>query len=105
MTVHYRRDIKPVGNAWSETRVRRPAIVVRDPLPADAPEATLIQRNHPVQALAPNRADHPFAERVRLRRSRRRLEDRQTHRRHGAIDALGVDAVAIMNEASMRLIA
>jgi hypothetical protein len=42
--------------------VRTPAIVVRDPLPEDSAEVTLVERHHPVQAFAPNRANHAFAE-------------------------------------------
>jgi hypothetical protein len=44
--------------------VRTAPIVMRDPLLKSAPEVTLVQRNHPVQAFAPNCANHSFAERV-----------------------------------------
>src|SRR5262245_19660859 len=56
-----------IRNAGAETRVRTPAIVVRNPVPEDSPEMTLAEQNHPVQALAANRSDHAFAKRVRLR--------------------------------------
>src|SRR5438046_6471558 len=78
---------------------------MRDPLSEDAAEVTLVEQNHPVQALAPNRANHPFAECVRLWRSYGRHEYRQTHRRDRTIDTLGVNAVVIMNEESMQLVA
>ena len=58
---------RAIRNARSQARVRTPAIVVRDPLPKDSAEVPLVERNQPVQTLAPNRANHPFAERVRLR--------------------------------------
>src|SRR2546426_2818683 len=41
----------------------------------------------------------------RLRRPHRRLEDRQPHRRNRAIDTLGVNAVVVVDDKSMRLIA
>ena len=47
------------------------------------------------------RANQSFAERV----SHRRLEDCQTDRRDGAIDMLRVEAVIVINEESMRLLA
>ena len=46
----------------------------------DSPEVTFIHRNHPVKALASNRANQPFAERIRLRRSYRRLDDPDARR-------------------------
>ena len=105
MAGQQRRNIRGMRNAGAETRVRTPAIVMRDPLLKDASEMTLVQRNQPVQAFAPNRANQSFAERVRLRRSHRRLEDRQTHRHDCPIDIVRVDAVVVVNEETMRFIA
>jgi hypothetical protein len=82
-----------------------PAIVVRHPLRKDAPHVTLVQRDHEIKTLAPNRTDQPLAERVGLRRPHRRPEDRQSHRGNGAIHALRVNAVVIGHHESMRLIA
>ena len=75
MAVRRRYEIdRRIGNAWPQARVWTPAIVVRDPLLEDASEVTLIQRDQPVQALAPNRPNQSFAERVgvsgRLHRQR-----------------------------------
>jgi hypothetical protein len=64
MARQHRRDVRAIGNARAQARVWTPAIVMRDPLPKDAAEVRLVQQNHPVQALAPNGTDHPFAERV-----------------------------------------
>ena len=61
------RDVGGIRNAGAEARVRTPAVVVRDPLPEDSAEVALVERDHPVQAFAPNRANRAFAERVRLR--------------------------------------
>ena len=48
-------------------------------VPKDAAKVTFVEGHHPVQAFAANCADHAFAEHVRLRRSHRRLENRQPH--------------------------
>jgi hypothetical protein len=61
---------RTIRNARSEARVWTPAIVVPDPFSEDSSKVTLVQRDHPIQAFAPNRANHPFTERVRLRRPR-----------------------------------
>jgi hypothetical protein len=65
----------------------------------------LVQRDHEIKTLAPNRADQPLAERVGLRRPHRRSEDCQSHRGNSAINALRVNAVVIVHYESMRLIA
>jgi hypothetical protein len=55
---------RAIRNAWSQARVRPPSVVVQDPLPEDASHVTLVQRDHPIQTLAPNRPDQAFAERI-----------------------------------------
>jgi len=70
MTLRDRREIAAIGNHRSETRVRTSAIVVRYPFSKNLSQVSFDPRNDPVEALAPNRANHPFAERVRLRRAR-----------------------------------
>src|SRR2546425_12315185 len=90
-----------VGNAWPQAGVGAAAIVVSDPLPKHTSHEALVQRNHEIQTLTPDRADQSLAERVRLRRPHRRLEDRQPHRRDRAIDALGVDAVVVVKDKSI----
>ena len=88
MAGQYGREVGRIRNAGAETGVRAPVIVMREPLLEDASEVGLVERNHPVEAFAPNRANDSFAEGVRLRRSQRCLEDRETHRRDGSIDLL-----------------
>ena len=56
-----------IGNTWTQALVRTSAVIVLNPLLKDPSQMTLAQRNHPVKALTPDRADHAFAERVRLR--------------------------------------
>jgi len=54
------------GYTGSQRTVRTPAVVVCNPLAQDRAEMRLGQWNHPIQALAPDRADHALADRVRL---------------------------------------
>ena len=46
---------------WSST------VVMRHPLTKDRTQVPFRDRDHPVQALAPNRSDDPFADGIRLR--------------------------------------
>src|SRR5262245_3519412 len=84
----HRRKVWSIRNAGPQARVRTPAIVVCNPLAEGSPEVTLVEQNHPVQTLAANRPDHAFAKGVRLRRTHRCFENRQTHGRERAIDAV-----------------
>jgi hypothetical protein len=54
----HRRAVGGIRNAGSKARVRTPAVVVRDPLPAHPADVILVERYHPVEAFAPNRANH-----------------------------------------------
>ena len=65
-----------VGNARTEAGVWSTPIVVNDPLSQDTSKVPFIQHDQPIQAVSPDRADQPFAERVRLRASHRRLQHR-----------------------------
>ena len=56
-----------IRNTWPEALVRTSAVIVFNPLLKDPSQMTLVQGNHPVKALTPDRADHTLAERVRLR--------------------------------------
>ena len=66
---------------------------------------SLVEHDQPIQTLATDRADQSLAKRVRLRDAHRRPENRQTQRRHRGIDALGIDAVTVVNDPSVRLFA
>jgi hypothetical protein len=68
-----------VGNTGTEAGVRSTLIVVNHPLSQDEPQIPFIQHDQPIQALSPNRADQPLAERIRLRASHPRLHHRQPH--------------------------
>jgi len=69
MATRHRHGVWALRNARSQARMWTPAIVMRDPLSENLSKVTLVQRNHPIQALPPNRANHPLAKRVRLWRS------------------------------------
>jgi len=53
-------------NGGAQTGMRTAAIVMRDPLPRTRAKVPFVDRNDEVQAFAADRADHSFAERVRL---------------------------------------
>jgi hypothetical protein len=96
MTGHNWRDVRSIGNGRAEARVRTSAIVVRHSLGEDGSHLPLTQGNHKVQTLAANRANRPFARRVRLGRPDGRFDDGQAHRLQRAINTLGVDAVVVV---------
>src|SRR5262245_24546561 len=81
MAGRHRREVGRIRNAGSEAAVRTPAIVMRDPLAQNSAQVIVVAWDHPIQAFAANGADHAFTERVRLRGSHRRPENRQPHRR------------------------
>ena len=88
-------------NAWSEASVGPPAIVMRDPFVKQSTKMLFSDRNYPIEALAPNRADQPFAIGICLRYPHGRLQHRQTQRTDGTIDAFGIDGVAVVNDPSI----
>lgn len=54
-------------------------VEVPDPFHEDPAHVPLAERNQIVQTFAPDSADHPFANTIRLRRSDGRLENLQSH--------------------------
>ena len=64
-----------------------------------------IQEDQPIQTLSTDCTDQSLAECVRLRAPHRRFQHRQAHRDDRAIHGRGIDAVAIVNEEALRLIA
>ena len=91
-----------LGEAGTEAHVRAPAIVVGYPYPQDLAEMSFVGRNQPVQTFAAHRPDQAFAEGVRLRRARRRLQDALAHCRHRVVDERCVDRIAIVDEPPVR---
>ena len=64
-----------------------------------------IHNNEPIQALSTDRADQPLAIRIGLRTAHWSFQHRQTHCGHRAVDGRSLDAVAVVNEKALRLIA
>ena len=77
-------------------------MIMRDPFGEDLSEVALVERDHPVEALAPYGADQPFTERIRLRRPHGRLQDGQPHGRDGGVHGRRKDPSAVMRQISMR---
>ena len=94
-----------IRDAGSQARMRASVVVVRHPFRQDGPQMPFIQQDQPIQTLATHAADQPLAKCVRLRGPHGCLESRQTHGRQCGIDALGIDAVAVVNDPSIGLLA
>ena len=93
-----------VGNAGAEAAVWSTLVVVSHPLAQNGPKVPFIQQDQPIQTLTTDRADQSLAERVGLRAADRRFQHRQAQGGDRAIDGRGIDAVAVVNEKSLRLI-
>ena len=93
------------GMPGPEAGVWATLVVVSHPLPQNESKMPFIQEDQPIQTLSTDGADHSFAERVRLRAPHRRLQYRQARRGDRAIYGRRIDAVAIVNEEALRLIA
>ena len=65
-----------VPNVRAEARVWSAPIVVSHPRAHDMVDMALVERNQPIQTLAPDCANQAFAEGVPLRRPNRPLENR-----------------------------
>ena len=61
-----------------------------------------MERNQIIQTLAAKGSDQAFAEDVRLGCSEGRFQDAQSHRLKSRIELRGVNAVAVVNEESVR---
>jgi hypothetical protein len=62
------------------------------------------QGNDPVQTLAPEGPDQPFAERICLRAAHRCFDDFKAHVRYRSIELGGEDRVAVMQDKPVRVI-
>ena len=63
-----------------------------------------VERNHPIETVAPCRPDEAFTMRVRLRRTHWRLQHLERHRPKGLVHGRREDAIAIMDEKAIRAI-
>lgn len=77
-------------------------VVVGDPLRQDTPQMPLVQRNHPIETLAPRGANESPAVPVGLRRADGCLQQAQRHGAERLINRGREDAVAIVYEEAIR---
>jgi hypothetical protein len=61
--------------------------------------------NHKIQTFLPQCPDHPFADRISLRRLRWRFQYLQPQVPYMLIEVLGEDRVAVMDEKSISMVA
>src|SRR5258705_11061972 len=73
-------------------------VVVGHPLRQDPPQMLLVERNHPVETLAPGGPDESLAEPVALRRVDRHLQHPKRHGVQRLVNRGREDAVAIVYE-------
>ena len=74
------------------------AVVMGHPLRKNRRKMPFVERNDPIEALAPCRPAEAFTIRVRLRRTHRRLQHLSRHRPKGLVHGRREDAIAIMDE-------
>src|SRR5262249_46237426 len=89
----------------SQAAVRSASVVMADRLPKNGAKVALGQRKQEVQTLSTDCADQALAEGVGLWNASRRLENHQTHRLEGAIDAFRVNRVPIVDHEPVPLVA
>src|SRR5271163_1658070 len=87
-----------IGKAGPQRRVWSAAIVMRQPRPHSFSKMVLGQGDNPIQTLASERPDQPFAERICLRAPLRCCDDFKAHVRYRSIESGGEDRVAIMKD-------
>ena len=91
------------GRTLSNRTVWAPAVEVADILGHDFLQMDLIEDEHVVQALGPDRSHPALSNRVGPRRSERRARLGNTEITHSQIEAGGITAVALVNEIAWRL--
>ena len=74
------------------------------PLRKNRPKTPFVEQNHPIETLAPCRPDEAFAMRVRFRRAHQRLQHLERHRPEDLVHGWREDAIAIMDEETIRTI-
>jgi hypothetical protein len=85
-----------IRNTRAQRHVRTSGIVVSNPGFQNGPQMRFGNGDQPIQALAPNRADDSFTDRIRFRAARRRFQHLNAKSVHRFVELLGKDAIAIM---------
>jgi hypothetical protein len=91
-----------IGRLEVERAVRPVAVVVVDEDPQDALEMASVHDQQPVEALGTDGADEALRDRVRLRRSHRRLDDLNSLACEGRVEACCELAVAVADQEPRR---
>src|SRR6266853_6647374 len=94
----HRQGGRRLGNTWPQRHMRAAGVVMGHPLAQDPSHMVCAQRNQKVEALPPQRADKPLAERVRLWTLGRRFEDSESKVVYVLVKRLRENAVAVMHE-------
>jgi hypothetical protein len=91
-------DRPPVRRLLGEGEVGASVVVIRKVASQDAAKVTLAQDDHVVEAVAPNRADQAFGERILPRTSSSREDLLDPHTLHALSEGVAVDGVLIAQE-------
>ena len=76
---------------------------MRNPLRQDQPKVRFRNRDNPVEAFAPNRADHALADRICLRRAQWRFQHREAQGPDRLIQVLCKDTVPVVDQVAVSL--
>src|SRR5215469_14663151 len=82
-----------------------PTVIMRGPLANNPSEMTFVEGNQEIETFATKAPAQSLAHRVRLRRSHRRPQNSYTKVRQTLIDFRSEDAIAIVNEEAIGMIA
>ena len=88
----------------SNRTMRTPVVEIADILGQDILQMALIEYEHVVQALRPDRSHPALGDRVGPRRSERRASLGNTETTHPPIEAGAIALVVVMNEKTWRLV-
>src|SRR5215469_975737 len=94
-----------VGNSRSQARMWSLLIIVGNPLFQDSSHVPFVQRDEEIKTFPSNNAHEPFTKRIRLRRPKRSPQDDDAQRLQGAIQFRRVDAVPVVENEPVGLVA
>ena len=90
------------GTPGPSATVRPAPVVMFYPALQNRAQMRLRHRDHPVQTFSPNRSDHPFADRIRLRTRDRRSQHFDAQRLDRVVQVLGEDPIPVMDQIPVR---
>ena len=92
--------VRRIRHAGAQGAMGAAPIVMRNPRLQDQPKVRFRNRDNPVEAFAPNRADHALADRVCPRRAQWRFQHREAQGPDRLIQVLCKDTVLVVNQIS-----